>query len=55
MGPQEKRFYEFGPFQLDASKRLLLRETRPLPLFPKVIETRWSWFRTTDNWSRRTS
>lgn len=31
--------YEFGPFVLDASKRLLLRNGDPVPLAPKVLET----------------
>ncbi len=39
MGLPAKHFYDFGPFQLDAAKRLLLRDRKPLPLPPKVIET----------------
>jgi TolB-like protein/DNA-binding winged helix-turn-helix (wHTH) protein/Tfp pilus assembly protein PilF len=31
--------YEFGPFLLDTSKRLLLRSGEPVPLSPKVLET----------------
>ena len=31
--------YEFGPFALDAGKRLLLRNGEPVPLAPKVLET----------------
>ena len=31
--------YEFGPFSLDAGKRLLLRNGEPVPLAPKVLET----------------
>jgi Tol biopolymer transport system component/DNA-binding winged helix-turn-helix (wHTH) protein len=31
--------YAFGPFVLDASKRLLLREGDPVPLAPKVLDT----------------
>ena len=31
--------YEFGPFSLDAGKRLLLRDGEPVPLAPKVLET----------------
>ena len=31
--------YEFGPFRVDASQRLLFREGRPVPLAPKVVET----------------
>ena len=30
--------YEFGPFSLDAGKRLLLRNGEPVPLTPKVME-----------------
>ena len=32
-------FYEFGPFSLDAGKRLLLRAGEPVPMAPKVLET----------------
>jgi TolB-like protein/DNA-binding winged helix-turn-helix (wHTH) protein len=31
--------YEFGPFALNADKRLLLRDGVPLPLAPKALET----------------
>jgi DNA-binding winged helix-turn-helix (wHTH) protein/Tol biopolymer transport system component len=31
--------YEFGPFQLDPAKRVLLRENRPIPLQLKAFET----------------
>ena len=31
--------YEFGPFRLDADKRLLLRAGEPVPLAPKILET----------------
>jgi Tol biopolymer transport system component/DNA-binding winged helix-turn-helix (wHTH) protein len=31
--------YAFGPFVLDASKRLLLRNRQPVPLAPKVLDT----------------
>jgi TolB-like protein/DNA-binding winged helix-turn-helix (wHTH) protein len=31
--------YEFGPFALDADKRLLLRDGVPAPLAPKALET----------------
>ena len=34
-----KRYYEFGPFRLDASDRLLLREGELVPLKPKVVAT----------------
>ncbi len=32
-------FYEFGPFSLDAGRRLLLRDGEQVPLAPKVLET----------------
>jgi DNA-binding winged helix-turn-helix (wHTH) protein/TolB-like protein/Tfp pilus assembly protein PilF len=34
-----KHFFEFGPFRLDASDRLLLRDGKIVPLKPKVIDT----------------
>jgi DNA-binding winged helix-turn-helix (wHTH) protein/Flp pilus assembly protein TadD len=33
------RSYEFGPFSVDAGKRLLRRNGEPVPLAPKVLET----------------
>ncbi|MCG3160285.1 MAG: Protein TolB [Acidobacteria bacterium] len=39
MNRQTRLFYEFGPFKLDATERVLLREDKPLPLTPKGIET----------------
>ena len=39
MNEQSQPSYEFGPFSLDASKRLLLRNGEPVPLAPKVLET----------------
>jgi DNA-binding winged helix-turn-helix (wHTH) protein/Tol biopolymer transport system component len=36
---KDGQFYEFGPFRLDASERVLLRDGKPLPLPPKDIET----------------
>ena len=32
-------FYDFGPFSVDAGKRLLSRNGEPVPLAPKVLET----------------
>src|ERR1043165_2557879 len=32
-------FYEFGPFRVDTSKRLLLREGRAVPLTSKAFDT----------------
>jgi DNA-binding winged helix-turn-helix (wHTH) protein len=34
-----KHFYEFGPFRLDISERLLRRDEREVQLPPKVFET----------------
>ena len=36
---QSPPFYEFGPFSLNAGKRLLSRNGEPVPLAPKVLET----------------
>src|SRR5579863_4464169 len=34
-----KRFYEFGPFKIDVSERLLFRENLALSLTPKAFDT----------------
>jgi DNA-binding winged helix-turn-helix (wHTH) protein len=34
----EKRFYEFGPFRLDITTRVLLRESEIVPLTPKALD-----------------
>ena len=39
MNEQSQPSYEFGPFSLNAGKRLLLRDGEPVPLAPKVLET----------------
>src|SRR5260370_34693159 len=39
MNRQAKHFYTFGPFRFDPEERLLLRDGKPVPLAPKVIET----------------
>jgi eukaryotic-like serine/threonine-protein kinase len=39
MGMGTKTFYEFGPFRLDADERLLSRDSQPVPLPPKLIDT----------------
>ena len=39
MSEQSQPSYEFGPFSLNAGKRLLLRNGEPVPLAPKVLET----------------
>ena len=36
---QNQYLYEFGPFRLDAQKRLLLREGEIVPLKPKAFDT----------------
>ena len=38
MNQQAKPCYEFGPFRLDVSEHVLLRQGRPVPLTPKVFE-----------------
>ncbi len=38
MNRQEKHFYEFGPFRLDATQRLLLREGSVVPLTLKAFD-----------------
>jgi DNA-binding winged helix-turn-helix (wHTH) protein/tetratricopeptide (TPR) repeat protein len=39
MSRETPHFYEFGPFRLDPSAPLLLREGRPVSLTPKALET----------------
>src|SRR5262249_36163561 len=39
MTQAEKHFYEFGPFRLDTTDRLLLRDGQHIPLTPKAFET----------------
>ena len=39
MSEPPKPAFEFGPFSLDAGKRLLLRNGEAVPLAPKVLET----------------
>lgn len=39
MRERSRPSYEFGPFVLDASKRLLLRDGDAVPLAPKVLDT----------------
>ena len=34
-----KHLYEFGPFRIDLTERLLLRDGQPVPLTPKAFET----------------
>ena len=35
----DRSFYEFGPFRLDATGRLLFRGGEPVPLPPKAVDT----------------
>lgn len=39
MSLMEKEIYEFGPFSLDPSERVISRDGTPLPLTPKVFDT----------------
>src|SRR5262245_15117400 len=39
MSPQDHRIYEFGPFHLDATRRVLLKGGQPQKLFPKEFDT----------------
>jgi len=39
MSEQNRHIYEFGPFRLDAGRRLLLREGEPVKVFPKEFDT----------------
>lgn len=39
MAPEIKELYEFGPFQLDASRRIVKRDRELLPLTSKAFET----------------
>jgi DNA-binding winged helix-turn-helix (wHTH) protein len=39
MANKGKELYEFGPFQLDPAKRVLLRDNQPVPLQLKAFET----------------
>jgi DNA-binding winged helix-turn-helix (wHTH) protein/tetratricopeptide (TPR) repeat protein len=39
LGKKRRSVYEFGPFRLDSSERLLLRGGQPVQLAPKVFDT----------------
>ena len=39
MGNEFSRFFDFGPFRIDASQRMLLRDDTPVPLTPKAFDT----------------
>jgi DNA-binding winged helix-turn-helix (wHTH) protein len=36
---QAKHFFQFGPFRLDTTERILLRDGQPVPLTPKALQT----------------
>jgi Tol biopolymer transport system component/DNA-binding winged helix-turn-helix (wHTH) protein len=38
MQAPEKQYYEFGRFRVDPVKRVLLRDTKPVPLTPKALD-----------------
>ena len=38
MNRQTKHFFEFGPFRVDASNRLLMRDGEVVPLPPKAFD-----------------
>ena len=39
MSCKQARFYEFGPFRIDVSDRLLLRDGNTVPMTPKAFDT----------------
>jgi Tol biopolymer transport system component/DNA-binding winged helix-turn-helix (wHTH) protein len=39
MSEQQQQIYEFGPFRLDATKRVLFKENEPVKIFPKEFAT----------------
>jgi TolB-like protein/Tfp pilus assembly protein PilF len=39
MAHQEKHYFEFGPFRIEHSERVLRRGTKVIPLTPKAVET----------------
>ena len=39
MTAELKQSYEFGPFRLDPENRILLRDSLPVSLTPKVFDT----------------
>jgi DNA-binding winged helix-turn-helix (wHTH) protein len=39
MAKQINHFYEFGSIRLDATNRLLYKDSQQLPLQPRVVET----------------
>jgi hypothetical protein len=43
MSQQNHQIYEFGPFHLDATRRVLLKEGEPQKLFPEEKLFAYSW------------
>ena len=39
MSEAEQLIFQFGPFQLDASRRLLYRDAQPVTIAPKTLDT----------------
>jgi DNA-binding winged helix-turn-helix (wHTH) protein/Tol biopolymer transport system component len=39
MSPKSVQFYDFAHFRMDVSQKLLLRDSKPVPLTPKVFDT----------------
>jgi eukaryotic-like serine/threonine-protein kinase len=39
MDNERKHFYAFGPFQLDSKERVLRRDSQPIALTPKAVDT----------------
>ncbi len=39
MSPKSTQFYDFANFRLDVSQKVLLRDSKPVPLTPKVFDT----------------
>ena len=39
MGAPTKSIYQFGPFAVDAARRVLLRDGEAVPLAPKAFDT----------------
>ena len=38
MSDSARNFYEFGPFRLDRTERVLFRDGQPLTLTPKALD-----------------
>jgi DNA-binding winged helix-turn-helix (wHTH) protein len=55
MTPSEKRILEFGPFQLDATERVLLRDGQSVPLTLKAFDVLLLLVENTGHIVRRTN